>query len=162
MGTKFVNEGGINGSGKGLVNINSKDFKALQSAIKQHAAGLSDKQKRENILLSVRFQLVTYLEAENTEIKALGLFIKEIVKELNIKNKDFAEYLEYKPSNISAFLNGKRKVNHDLVIKIGRIFNLNPILLLNVQSKNELIKTQEKNKEKYMRYNIDDLLKKVG
>lgn len=32
-----INLGEINGSGQGLVNTNSKDFKGLREAIKEHA-----------------------------------------------------------------------------------------------------------------------------
>ena len=34
---KEINPGGVNGTGKGIVNTNSKDFKGLRDAIKEHA-----------------------------------------------------------------------------------------------------------------------------
>ncbi len=36
-GIKIINPGGVNGTGKGIVNTNSKDFKGLQKAIIEHA-----------------------------------------------------------------------------------------------------------------------------
>ena len=33
---KIINEGGINGTGEGVVNINSKDYIGLQKAVQAH------------------------------------------------------------------------------------------------------------------------------
>lgn len=153
---------GINGSGKGFVNVNSKDFKVLREKIQEHYNSLSNEQKRDNILFSYRMKMEKYLNNDNEEIKEVGIFIKELIKLLNIKNKDFAKYIDYEESNISAFLNGKRKVNPDLALKIAKIFNINPILIMNIQSKNELKKFAQINEEKYRKYNIGDLLAKAG
>lgn len=153
---------GINGSGKGFVNVNSKDFKVLRKKIEEHYKTLPNEQKRDNILFSYRMKMERYLNTENEEIKEVGVFVKEIIRLLNIKNKDFANYIDYEESNISAFLNGKRKVNPDLALKIARIFNLDAILLMNIQSKNELKTFAKINEEKYVKYNIKDLLAKVG
>ena len=35
--TKEINAGGVNGTGKGMVNTNSKDFQGLRAAIREHA-----------------------------------------------------------------------------------------------------------------------------
>jgi len=42
---KIINAGGVNGSGKGIVNTNSKDFKALRKAIIEHAKNQSPEDK---------------------------------------------------------------------------------------------------------------------
>ena len=49
---KIINPGGVNGSGKGVVNTNSKEFKALREAIVEHAKKLSpeDRTKIEKYL----------------------------------------------------------------------------------------------------------------
>lgn len=39
--SKKINEGGINGTGKGIVNTNSKDFKGLRKAILEHSENKS-------------------------------------------------------------------------------------------------------------------------
>lgn len=68
MKNKIVNEGGINGSGKGFVDTNSEDFKILQAKIKEHYAALSPEQKRKNILFSYRLQLGDYkIDKSNIE-----------------------------------------------------------------------------------------------
>jgi len=162
MKEKIVNEGGINGLGKGVVNINSKDFKALQEMIKERYKSLKPEEKRNNILLSIRFQMESYLERNDGTLKSVGLFIKDLTKELGIKNRDLANYLDYEESNLSSFLNGRRKLNADLAIKLGKIFKLSPSLLMNVQIQNELKKFEKENKKNYLSYDIEDLLAKTG
>jgi len=155
---KIINEGGINGLGEGIVNINSEDFKILRENIKAQSALLSIDEKRSNILLSYRFQMESYVRDLNINFKSLGYFIKGLLKELGIKSKHLANYLDYEESNFSAFLNGRRKINADLALKLGRIFQLSPSLLLHIQTLNELKSYEKDNREKYLDYSIDDLL----
>jgi len=159
---KIVNEGGINGLGEGVVNINSEDFKVLREKIQTHSALLSKGDIRSNILLSFKFQMESYIGNTLGNLKPLGLFIKELLKELGIKSKDLASYLDYEESNFSAFLNGRRKINSDLALKLGKIFQVSPSLLLNVQNLNELKRFEKDNQEKYLDYSIEDLLAKTG
>ncbi len=162
MKDKIINAGGINGTGTGYVDTNAKDFKDLQAQIIARSKQLSPEEKRDNILLSIRFQMESYLYSNNNEIKDVGKFIKDLINLLNIKNQDLAQYMEYEASNMSAFLNGKRKLNLDLAIKLGKTFKINPSLLLNVQNKNELKKFGTASMDKYLNYNIEDLLAKAG
>jgi len=159
---KIINEGGVNGLGEGIVNINSKDFKILREKIQAESALLSVDERRNHILLSYRLQMESYLRDMDINLKSLGFFIKELLKELGIKSKQLAGYLDYEESNFSAFLNGRRKINADLALKLGKIFRLAPSLLLNIQSLNELKSYEKDNREKYLNYSIDDLLAKVG
>ena len=51
---KEINIGGVNGSGKGIVNTNSAAYKALQRTIIEH----SKKQSQSNI---IRYELISLL-----------------------------------------------------------------------------------------------------
>ena len=53
-----INEGGIIGTGAGLVNQNSEAFKELQKAIQARSQTLTEQEKVVNRLLSVRFQII--------------------------------------------------------------------------------------------------------
>lgn len=68
----IINEGGINGSGEGLVNTNSKEFKYLQRMIKEASMAQSEQQKTENRFLSIRFQMEAYLREETEVIIPAG------------------------------------------------------------------------------------------
>lgn len=159
---KIINEGGINGLGIGIINTNSKEFKELQRQIITQSNKQNKKKILENKLLSLRFQMESYLDEQSHEIVEVGWFLKEFLKELNIKNKVFAEYIEFQESNLSALFKGKRKINTDLALKLGKIFRVKPSLWINIQSKNELLRIEEENKKEYQKYNLNDLLKKAS
>jgi addiction module HigA family antidote len=160
---KIVNEGGIIGTGEGLVNQNSKEFKELQKLIIARSRALKESEIITNKLLSIRFQMENYLvEDDPEELIEVGRFLEDFIGALSIKKKEFAEYIGYKESNLSAILKGRRKMNTDLAIKFGEIFRINPELWLHIQSKNELREIVEKDKEKYKKYKLEDLLREAS
>lgn len=159
---KEQNEVGVNGLGIGVVNINSEEFKELQASIIKRSIKQSKKQILNNNLLSLRFQMESYLVSSDDSIIEVGWFLKEFVKTLKIKNKLIAEYIGFKESNLSALYKGNRKINIDLALKLGRIFKVDPSLWVHIQSKNELIRMRMENEREYRKYNIEDLLKKAS
>lgn len=159
---KIINIGGINGLGEGLINLNSKDFKDLQSIIKHHSSNQEEEKKMENEFLSIRFQMESYLNNVSDQIVLAGEFIEKYLKVIKVKKKDFASYIKYEESNLSALLKGRRKVNTDLAIKLGKIFKLNPVIWLNIENKNELLREVKGKEEDYQNYSLKDLLKKAG
>ncbi len=160
---KNINEGGINGLGEGLINTNSEEFKALQSMIRKASSHLDKEQLLENKFLSIRFQMESYINSTLPEhIIPAGAFLEQFINALNIKKKDFAKYVEFEESNLSALLKGRRKLNTDLAIKLGRIFKLDPVIWLHIENKNNLLIEHQKNEQKYARYTLYDLLKKVS
>lgn len=117
---KIINEGGIIGTGKGLVNQNSKELKELKRVIKEKSGELKEPELIANRLLSLRFQMETYLERENPKkIIQIGEFLEEYVEALKIKKRD-------------------------------------------IQSKNELMEIIDRDKKKYEKYKLEDLLKEVN
>ncbi|MEO1588637.1 MAG: hypothetical protein AAFS00_15210, partial [Bacteroidota bacterium] len=65
-------------------------------------------------------------------------------------------------SNLSSILKGRRKVNMDLAMKFGNIFQLRPELWLLVQSKNELLEVDHASKTDYQKFQLNELLKKAS
>lgn len=160
---KIVNEGGITGTGKGLVNRNSKEFKELQRMIIERSGELEESEVIANRLLSLRFQMETYLERENPEeIIQAGEFLAAYVEALKVKKRTLAEYIDYKESNLSAIFKGRRKINADLAIKLGEIFKVDPAIWLHIQSKNDLLEIIDKDKKKYKKYKLEELMKGVN
>lgn len=156
-------EDGRNGSGTAFVDTESEDFKQLQAAINAVVAKYTPEQKLEIRLFSLERQLKAYLEeAGKDNFISTGTFLKKFVKALQIKNKDFAAYIEYEESNLSALFSGKRRINTDLALKFGKIFQIDPALWLHLQSKNDLLKMEQQDKSKYEKYNLKDLLKKAS
>lgn len=54
---KIINEGGINGTGERLVNLNSSDYKALQKAVEGHYKKKGNKAVVRIKLISIRLQM---------------------------------------------------------------------------------------------------------
>jgi addiction module HigA family antidote len=163
MGKKQeVNAGGINGLGEGLINTNSSDFLALKDIIKETAGTQSEQDKIENGFLSIRFQMESYLNEDTDELILPGTYIEKFLEVINIKKKVFAAYVNYEVSNLSALLKGRRKINSDLAIKLGKIFKTNPAIWLHLESKNDLIKEIRGKEEEYKKFNLKDLLKKAS
>ena len=160
---KIINEGGIIGTGRGLVNQNSKEFKELQRIIKEKSGEIKESELIANRLLSLRFQMETYLERENPKkIIQAGEFLEGYVEALKIKKRTLAAYIDYKESNLSAVFKGRRKINIDLAIKLGEIFRVDPAIWLHIQSKNDLLEIIDRDKKKYEKYRLEDLLREAN
>lgn len=159
----FLNEEGINGTGEGIINVNSKDFMGLREAIRIHAENQTKEQKIKYGLTSLRYQMESFISEPSPE-KAIsaGEFLKRHLALIGVKNKDFANYIDLEESNLSSIIKSRRKINVDLALKLGQIFRLNPDLWLLVQSKNELIGIDESKKAEYHRFRLDELLKKAS
>ncbi|RMG26524.1 MAG: hypothetical protein D6730_08925 [Bacteroidetes bacterium] len=162
MEQEIRNPGGVNGLGEGLINTNSRDFLALQSMIQQISSDMSEEERLKNECLSIRFQMESYLNDARAQITHAGYFIEQFLKAIKVKKKDFAKYIGYEESNLSALLKGRRKINPDLALKFGHIFKINPLIWLSIENKNELIKALEQNKENYQAYKLKDLMRKAG
>ncbi|MGB0932058.1 MAG: helix-turn-helix transcriptional regulator [Chitinophagales bacterium] len=153
----------IIGFGNNSVDTTTEEFKELQRVIIEASKKIPPARRKRNLLLSLRLQMETYLKKDNPkEILTLGYFLKQMVDVLGVKRKQLAEYIDYQESNLSAVLNDHRKINTDLALKFGEIFNVKPILFLHIQSKNELLQMQKQDRAAYRKYKLEDLLKMVG
>lgn len=86
---EIINEGGMIGNGKGVVNINSKDYKGLQQAIQAEEAKLTLKDKTKYDLIALKLQMQSYITEERLEkIKGSGEFLRDHIKALRIKKQE--------------------------------------------------------------------------
>lgn len=102
------------------------------------------------------------MRANQKKIIQVGEFLEAYMEALKVKKRTLAEYIDYKESNLSAIFKGKRKINIDLAIKLGEIFRVDPALWLHIQSKNDLLEIIDRDKEKYQKYRLEDLLREVN
>lgn len=157
---KVINEGGINGLGESLVNMNSHDFKFLKELIQKSAETQEEESRIENGLLSVRFQMESYLNASLRieDINPAGSYVEQLLKVIKVTKKQFAEYIDVDYSNFIAVLKGRRKINSELAIKLGQIFKVDPTIWLHLESKNELMTTLDDYEGSFT---LSDLLKRA-
>lgn len=156
---EIINEGGINGTGEGVVNINSQDYKDLQSIVKAHAKKQSDEEKLAYKLIGLKLQIENYIDAEQpSKMIHSGMFLKKYLKAINVKNKTFANFIELEEANLSMIINGKRKINTEFAYKLGQLFDINPNYWLLIQSKNELLEILNNEQIVRKKYQLSDLL----
>ena len=158
----MINEGGVNGLGEGLINTNSAEFKHLKEMIVSTYSDQKASEIIENQFLSIRFSMESYLNSDNDEVINSGEFIKMYLSALDAKATNFADYIGYEKSNLSALMNGRRKINPSLAIKLGRIFKINPVIWLHIEVKNELKREKKANTGDYDNYSLKDFLSKVA
>ncbi len=160
---KEINPGGLTGTGKGVININSKEYKYLKEAIEEHAKGQTITQKIDYRLMGLKFKMESYAAENNPDpLIELGAFLRWHLEALTIKQKSLANYLDIEASNLNAILNGKRKLTVELALKLGQLFQADASLWLQIQNKNELIKLQNNLKQQSLkRYDLGGLLAMV-
>ena len=160
---KIINQGGINGTDQGVVNINSKDYKTLQKAIQNYSKNQNPKDIIRYKFISLKLQVDNYISDSNPEkILTSGYFLKQYLNVVDIKNKEFAKFIDIEESNLSSIISGRRKINTEFAFKLGQIFNIDSSSWLLIQSKNDLLKMTQERKIGYDKYRLEDLMKKVG
>jgi addiction module HigA family antidote len=163
MGTdENINAGGINGSGTRTVDVKAHDFKALRGIIEKAAAEQPEDKKMEYQLLSIRFQMESYLDSEPEQFIVAGKFVQKFLDAIHVEKRDFAQYIAVEEAELEDLLEGRRKITSDTALKLGRIFKTDPALWLHVESKNELFQTSRANEKVYSQYSLQDLLRKAG
>ena len=140
------------------MDTNSNDFDKFQAKLLNRSRERSVEQRRNVELLALKYQIEEYLQSDKNEIKLAGAFLKQYLKTLQIKQTKFANYIGLKPSNLSKLLSGERPINYDLALILGKIFNVNPMLWIEIQAKNELNRLEDAQDKKYYNYSLKDLI----
>lgn len=63
-----------------------------------------------------------------------GVFLEEILEDLNISQARFAKALHVSPMRISHLVNGSRPVSADMALRLGRALQQSPRYWLNLQA----------------------------
>ena len=77
---------------------------------------------------------------------------------LHIHQNKFANYIGLNPSNLSKLIIGERPINYELALIFGNIFNIDPMMWIEIQAKNEIKKLQKTKSQKYQNYTLSDLI----
>lgn len=141
------------------MDIGTQGFDDFQAILLKKLRKGAENQKRRIDLLTLRYQMEDYLTTNKTNEESAGEFLRTILKTLNIQQKQFAEYIGLKPSNLSKLISGERTINYDLALIFGRLFNHNPMLWIEIQAKNELTRLLHAERNKYSVYSLNDLVR---
>lgn len=156
-------------SGKEYKNTeiwNKEKSNSLREFVILHSQKQSKERRIKNELLAIKFQIEDYIESEEVKEKKKILdFVKMYINVLNITQKRLAALFEMRDSNLYKYLNGERKLNSELAIKLGSFSHLNPEYWLRIEVKNELFEINEErkiNKKKYSKYDYKNLLEDIS
>lgn len=152
----------IIGQGMLTVPFNNKSSEAneLQSILDKKIDSYSTEQQQAITLFSFRVKMKDYLAKPITtkEIKLAGDFLKDLLRELNIKQNRFASYLAMQPSNLSKILNGDRKISFEFALILEQLFNIESDIWLSIQSKNKLLALPISEVKRVKKYKLKDLV----
>lgn len=140
------------------MDSNSREFNEFQFILLKKAKERNEKQKREITMLALTVQMEDYINSESDRIISVGYFLKLFLKSLRISQKRFAKYIGIKPPNLSKIISGERSVSPELALVFGSIFKHDPMLWIEIQSKNTLISLKNAQGEKYSGYSLNDLI----
>mgnify|MGYP000415718877 CR=1 FL=1 len=130
------------------MDVKTQEFDELQAILLNKSKSQTESQKRAIELLAIKFKMEDYLNSEDSEVKLAGEFLKSFLRTTHIRQNKFADYIGLKPSNLSKVIGGERPISHEIAIILGRIFNTEPMIWLNIQAKNEFKKITQSNKNK--------------
>lgn len=138
--------------------IEYEDFKLL---IRSKVAETSKNDRIKIELLGLKYHMEDYLKSQ-AKIIEVGVFIRQFIESIEIKQIDFANYLGLRPSNLSKILNGERRLNIELALILEKLSNINAELWLRIQNKNELRKIQKSQGRQMNKYKLKELLKEAN
>lgn len=140
------------------MDVGTKGFDDFQAILSAKSKQRPEDQKRKIDLLAFKYQMENYLNSDTDKIRAVGDFLKEILRLLQIRQNKFANYIGIKPSKLSKLINGERPINYDLALIFGRLFNHDPMLWIEIQAKNAIKKLEHSKKNDYSEYSLNDLI----
>jgi addiction module HigA family antidote len=140
------------------MDIGTESFNEFQAILLNKSKERSIEQERKIELLALKFKMEDYLKYEGQDIKMTGEFLRQCLKVLHIQQNKFANYIGLKPSNLSKLIVGERPINYELALIFGKIFNIDPMLWIKIQAKNELRKLMITGEDKYQNYTLKDLM----
>ncbi len=140
------------------MDTKTNEFDQFQAILLTKSKERSEEQKRHTEIMSLKYKMEDYLKSEGQDISLAGEFLKLYLKALQIQQNKFADYIGLKPSNLSKLINGERPINYEMALIFGEIFNIDPMLWIEIQAKNELKKLKTSGRSKYQKYSLSDLI----
>lgn len=67
-----------------------------------------------------------------------GAYVRELLEELELSQEHLAQEIGVSTGRISHLVNGRRPVNAELALRLGRYFGQNPRYWLNLQSRYDM------------------------
>jgi antitoxin HigA-1 len=132
----------------------------IKAMAKELHANRSAEQILKNEVLSIRYQMEAYADADEKQISrpvSLVTFLQAYLSVMGLSFRKFATAIEMNDANLKKYISGERKFNADLAKKFGRFFHTSPLTWMKVYQLNDLIQLRSERVEK--RYDKYDFMK---
>lgn len=143
-----------------LMDIGSEDFKDFQQFIEAKANARTYEQKIFVEQMALKFKMEDYVENEDDKMVSMGTFLKLFLKSTKVKQIRLAEYLGIKPPNFNKVITGERRISLELALMLENILGVGADVVLAIQTKNELLGLDKREKKAYLKYTINELIEK--
>jgi addiction module HigA family antidote len=140
------------------MDIGTKQYQDFKLLIRSKVSQTSKEERIRIALLGLKYNMEDYLSKSGKSIR-VGIFIKQFIKLIEVKQIELAEYLNMKPSNLSKILSGERRLNIELAIILEKLSNINAELWLRIQNQNELKEAQKAQTKRMSKYKLKELIK---
>ena len=148
------------GSEKSSGPGSSSGMEEVKSIIRREAEALSSVEKARIQIRGLGYELQHAVHQEAEEIPSPGEFLRRYLAVVGITQKEFAEFIEMKSSNLNAVIKGTRRIGFELSVTLGRIFEVDAALWLMLQNKYELSMLPVNTCKEEP--GLEELLKRVG
>lgn len=140
------------------MDIGTKQYQDFKLLIKSKVAATSKDERIKISLLGLKYSIEDYLKSD-IELVKVGSFIKQFIRLVEIKQIDFANYLDIRPSNLSKLLSGERRLNVELALILEKLSDIDADLWLRIQNKNELRKMEHSHSKILKKYKLKELIR---
>lgn len=139
------------------MDIGTKEYENFKLLIRSKVAETPKEERIKISLIGLKFQMEDYLESSEKAVP-VGKFVKKFINLLEIKQVDFANYLNIRPSNLSKILSGERRLTIELSLIIEKLSNIDAELWLRIQNDNEIRSIQKSNAKSIKKYKLEELI----
>ncbi|MCK5677577.1 MAG: HigA family addiction module antidote protein [Flavobacteriaceae bacterium] len=142
------------------MNTDNENFDNFQATILNRSQERSTERKYKIALMANKIRIQDYLNSNFKKQITVGYFLNEYLTTFNLRQNQVATYIGTQPASLNKIINGQRELSHELALKLGRLFRIDPMILLDIQDKNKLRTLQDINKSELTRYSLKDLISK--
>lgn len=140
------------------MNVNDKEYYQAQALLLNKVRTRSDSRKLRIELLANKYEIEDYVKSTQSDQIQVGNFINKLLSTFKLRQNHVASHLNVSRSSFNKVINGERELNHELALKLGKLFSVNPMLLLDIQDKNKLDTLKLEKENELKEYSLKDLI----
>jgi plasmid maintenance system antidote protein VapI len=135
--------------------------KKVTEFIEEYKRKQTPEQRLNVRLKTIQYKMEDYIaQRDSSNIIEIVDFVDDFLKLFRMQKNEFAKILGMNYANLYKYLNGERKLNADLVLKISSFSHTTPEIWLFIEAKNNMLELKKNKQEidKYRKYNFENYL----